>query len=124
MGAGELAHVFFSLQVSCEAALADKFYFMPVLKIDMTAPCPCIGVWIFFHYADEGLITMRIRNSISLPVFRAGFHATTVFVVGCYSKRNILNYALSRWQTKRSRVRVSVGSTIFLEFRSAGTTNS
>ena len=89
MGTGELAHIFFSLEVSCETSLADEFYFMPVLKIDMTAPCPCIRVWIFLHYADEGLIAMRILNSISLPVFWAGFHSATVLVVGSHSKRNI-----------------------------------
>lgn len=87
MGAGELAHIFFSLDVGCKTALADKLDFMPVLKIDMAAPCPCIGVRIFLHYADEWLIAMGILYSIPLPVFRAGFHSTTVVVVGGHSKR-------------------------------------
>ena len=89
MGTGELAHIFFSLDVGREATLADEFYFMTVFEIDMTAPCPCIGVWIFLYHADEGLITMRILNSVSLPVCRAGFHVLTLVVVGTLSKRNI-----------------------------------
>ena len=89
MGSGELAQVFCSLQMSCETPLASEFYFMPVFKIDMTAPCPCKGVWVFLHCADEGLLAMRILNSISLPVFGAGFHTTSVSVVGSHSKRNI-----------------------------------
>jgi|SRR3990170_6118012 len=87
MGAGELAHVFFSLDVGCKTALADKLDFMPVFEIDMAAPCPCIGVRIFLHYADEWLIAMGILYSIPLPVFRAGLHTTTVVVVGGHSKR-------------------------------------
>ena len=89
MGPGKLAHIFFSLQMSGEIALANEFHFMPVFKIDMTAPCPCKGVWIFLHYADKGLIAMRILNSVSLPVFRAGLHTATVVVVGGYSKRDV-----------------------------------
>jgi hypothetical protein len=88
LGAGELAHIFFSLQMGCETALADEFYFMAVFKIDMTAPCPCIGVRILFDYTDEWLIAMGILNSVSLAVFRAGLHGATVVVVGDYSKRN------------------------------------
>ena len=88
MGAGELAHIFFSLQVSWETALAGEFDFVPVFKIDMTAPCPCIGIRIFSHDADKGLIAMRILNPVSLPVFWAGFHIATVLVVVSHSKRN------------------------------------
>jgi hypothetical protein len=88
MGAGELAHIFFSLHVGCETALADKFYFMPVFEIDMTAPGPCVGVRILLYHADEWLIAMGIFNSVPLPVFRAGLHTTTVVVVGRHSKRN------------------------------------
>jgi hypothetical protein len=88
MGAGELTHIFFSLEVRCETALADELYFMPVFEIDMTAPGPCVGVRILLHYADEWLIAVGILNSIPLPVFRAGLHTTTVVVVGRHSKRN------------------------------------
>ena len=76
MGAGELAHIFFSLQMGCETALADEFYFMPVFEIDMTAPCPCVRVGILLYYADEWLIAMGILNPIPLPVFWAGLHTT------------------------------------------------
>ena len=92
MGAGELAHIFFSLQMGCETALADEFYFMPVFEIDMTAPCPCVRVRILLDYADEGLIAMGILNSISLAVFRDGLHTATVVVVGGYSKRKARLY--------------------------------
>ena len=88
LGAGELAHIFFSLQMGCKTALADEFYFMAVFEIDMTAPCPCIRVRILLDYADEWLIAMGILNSVSLAVFRAGLHGATVVVVGDYSKRN------------------------------------
>ena len=87
MGAGELAHIFFSLQMGCETALADEFYFMPVFEIDMTAPCPCVRVRILLYYADEWLIAMGILNPIPLPVFWAGLHTATVVVVRDYSKR-------------------------------------
>ena len=76
MGAGELAHIFFSLQMGCETALADKFYFMPVFEIDVAAPCPCVRVRIPLYYADEWLIAMGILNPIPLPVFWAGLHTT------------------------------------------------
>jgi hypothetical protein len=38
------------------------------------------------------LIAMGILNSVSLAVFWASLHVTTVFVVGPHSKRNIPNY--------------------------------
>ena len=88
MGAGELAHIFFSLQVSWETALAGEFDFVPVFKIDMTAPCPCIGIRIFSHYTDEWLIAMGILDSIPLAVFWGGLHSATVVVVAGYSKHN------------------------------------
>lgn len=87
MRAGKLAHIFFSLQMGWETALAGEFYFVPVFKIDMTAPCPCIGIRIFSHYTDEWLIAMGILNSIPLPVLWGGLHSATVVVVGGYSKR-------------------------------------
>ena len=101
MGAGELTHIFFSLQMGCETALADEFNFMPVFEIDMTAPCPCVRVRILLDYADEGLIAMGILNSVSLAVFWASLHVTTVFVVGRHSKRNIRNIRLyaCTWKT-------------------------
>ncbi|HEX6175882.1 MAG TPA: hypothetical protein VF089_17865 [Candidatus Binatia bacterium] len=88
MGAGELTHILFSLQMGCETALADEFHFMPIFEIDMTAPCPCVCVRILLYYADEWLIAMGILNSIPLPVFWGGLHSATVVVVGGYSKRN------------------------------------
>jgi hypothetical protein len=106
MGSGELAHILFSLEMSRETALADEFHFMPVFKIDMTAPRPCVGVWIFLHYADEGLIAMRILDSISLPVLRAGFHSTTVLIVGSHSKRIIRIARYSRLTRDRNLVHV------------------
>lgn len=87
MGAGELTHIFFSLQMSCETALADEFYFMPIFEIDMTAPCPCIRVRILLDDADERLIAMGILYPVSLAVFRAGLHSATVVVVENDSKR-------------------------------------
>jgi hypothetical protein len=81
MGAGKLAHIFFSLQMGCETALADKFYFMPVFEIDVAAPCPCVRVRILFYYADEWLIAMGILDSIPLPVFWGGLH--TCNCIGC-----------------------------------------
>jgi hypothetical protein len=92
MGAGELAHIFFSLQMGCETALADEFYFMPVFEIDMTAPCPCVRIRILLYYADEWLIAVGILNPIPLPVFWAGLHTATVVVVGDYSKRSARLY--------------------------------
>jgi hypothetical protein len=72
---------------------------MAVFKIDMTAPCPCIGVRILFDYTDEWLIAMGILNSVSLAVFRASLHDATVVVVGDYSKRNGRLY--TRFGTKQ-----------------------
>ena len=92
MGAGELTHIFFSLQMGGETALADEFYFMPIFEIDMTAPCPCVCVRVLLHYADEWLIAMDVLNSVSLPVFWAGLHSATVVVVGNDSKRSARLY--------------------------------
>ena len=92
MSAGELAHVLFSLEVGCEATLAGKFNFMPVLEIDMAAPCPCIGIRIFLHYPDEGLVAVRILYSVPLPVLHIGFHTATLVVVERYSKRVYRRY--------------------------------
>lgn len=92
MGAGELTHILFSLQMGCETALADEFHFMPIFEIDMTAPCPCVCVRILLYYADEWLIAMDILNSVSLPVFWAGLHSATVVVVGNDSKRSARLY--------------------------------
>ena len=92
LGAGELAHIFFSLQMGCETALADEFYFMAVFEIDMTAPCPSVRVRILLDYADEWLIAMGILNPVSLAVFRAGLHSATVVVVHDYSKRDARLY--------------------------------
>ena len=88
MGAGELTHIFFGLDVGCKTSLARKLNFMPVFEIDMAAPCPCIGVRIFLHYPNKGLVAMRILDSVPLPVFHIGFHTPTVVVVERYSKRN------------------------------------
>ena len=88
MGAGELTHIFFSLEVGCKTSLARKLNFMPVFEIDMAAPCPCIGVRIFLHYADKRLVAVRILDSVPLPVFHIGFHTATLVVVERYSKRN------------------------------------
>lgn len=74
MGAGELTHVFFSLQMSWEATLAVKLDFMPIFEVDMAAPGPSIGVRIFLHYTDKGLVAVRILDSVPLPVFHIGFH--------------------------------------------------
>ena len=87
MRAGELAHIFFSFEMSCETTLADKLYFMPVFEVDMAAPCPCIGVRILLHNADEGLVAMRILYSVPLPVFHISFHTATVVIVARHSKR-------------------------------------
>ena len=88
MGSGELAQIFFSLEVSWKTTLAVKLDFMPVFEVDMAAPCPCIGVRIFLHYADKSLVAVRILDSVPLPVFHIGLHTATLVVVERYSKHN------------------------------------
>lgn len=71
--ARELAHIVFSLYLGGETALADKGKFVAIFKIDMTFPCPSVGVRISFDYADEFLIAVAILDPVSLSLFRR-FH--------------------------------------------------
>jgi len=87
VGSGELSHILFSLKVGRKTTLAVKLDFMSVFEVDIAAPCPCIGVRIFLHYADKGLVAVRILYSVPLSVFHISFHTQTVVVVERYSNR-------------------------------------
>jgi hypothetical protein len=70
----ESTHILFRLQLRRETALAGKFKLMPVNKGYVTFPVPTVGVRISTKHAHENLVAVRIRYSVSLPVFGIRFH--------------------------------------------------
>ena len=71
---GESPHIVFGLEFGGETALAGERKIMPVGIIDVTFPGPTVGLGISAQHGDVGLITVRIGNFVSLPLFSIRFH--------------------------------------------------
>jgi hypothetical protein len=71
---GEPTHIVFGFEVGVETALTGKRHIMAVIKVNVTLPCPTVGVRISPHHADESLIAVRFGDSISLPILIIDFH--------------------------------------------------
>jgi hypothetical protein len=56
--AGESTHVVFRFGRRLKISLAREFKMLPVGKVDVTVPCPCVRVPIFTDCCDEGLIAV------------------------------------------------------------------
>jgi len=62
--AGELTHVVLRFSRGLEVPLAGEFKMLSVSELDVTLPCPRVGVTVFAEYTDEGLAAVRIGNFV------------------------------------------------------------
>ena len=61
---GELTHVVFCFTRGREISLAGEFKMLPVGELDVTLPCPCVGVPVPTEYCDEGLVAVRVGDFV------------------------------------------------------------
>lgn len=82
----ESTQIVFSLQLRCEVTLAREHQIIPVFKLDMAAPRPCVCVPIPPKHPNEGLVTVRILYFVPLPFFRISFHNSSLVFAERHSK--------------------------------------
>ena len=70
----EATHIVFRFELRSETALAGKRNVMPVVKVYMAFPGPQVGIQVSAKNSDKGLVTVRVRNFVSAPLFSIGFH--------------------------------------------------